>query len=370
MYTPYPFERLPKLSHAQVHALAGLHALFTDAKVETALRCAETLLGAKMSCTLGMPEPCSHDGGSTRTTGAPAVWVQLEPKAASPECSVWLELPIGFAEHLAECMLGGASELGAPPTGTALDELSLGAIAYLVARLCGACGSRLVLREITGAAPRQDSPRVSFGATFRSGEADASIRAYVPARLLRDAHATRSPVQRYGAIPLALWADAGTACLDLATLRSLGRGDVIVLSRSDMWFARDAEFRGLARVRVEGSTTALVCRADRDRLEVEAIECTPEPSMTAGRRIESPGAERALARDAPIELAVEIARFRVRLDELERLAPGDVLVTGRRIGERVTLRAAGVAVAEGELVDVEGELGIRILRLLDHGPIV
>jgi type III secretion system YscQ/HrcQ family protein len=65
--------------------------------------------------------------------------------------------------------------------------------------------------------------------------------------------------------------------------------------------------------------------------------------------------------DAPIELQVEVARFSLTLAELQRLRPGDVLATGRRIGEHVKLRIAGQAFAEGELVDIEGELGVRIL---------
>jgi flagellar motor switch protein FliM len=40
-----------------------------------------------------------------------------------------------------------------------------------------------------------------------------------------------------------------------------------------------------------------------------------------------------------------------------------VIETGRRIAEPVTLRVAGQVVARGELVDVEGELGVRIREL-------
>jgi flagellar motor switch/type III secretory pathway protein FliN len=41
-----------------------------------------------------------------------------------------------------------------------------------------------------------------------------------------------------------------------------------------------------------------------------------------------------------------------------------VLLTGRRIGEAVTLRAAGRPLAHGELVDVEGEIGVRLTEIL------
>jgi flagellar motor switch protein FliN/FliY len=43
------------------------------------------------------------------------------------------------------------------------------------------------------------------------------------------------------------------------------------------------------------------------------------------------------------------------------LEPGDVLPLGRRLGEPAQLRVAGVAIAQGELVQIDGEYGVRIL---------
>lgn len=74
------------------------------------------------------------------------------------------------------------------------------------------------------------------------------------------------------------------------------------------------------------------------------------------------------AADAAIELQAEVARFSLTLSELQKLQQGDVLVTGRRIGERVALRVSGQPFAEGELVDVEGELGVRILAFSAKEP--
>mgnify|MGYP000459228911 CR=1 FL=1 len=41
---------------------------------------------------------------------------------------------------------------------------------------------------------------------------------------------------------------------------------------------------------------------------------------------------------------------------------GDVITLARRVGEPVVLRVAGVEVARGELVEVEGEVGVRITQ--------
>jgi flagellar motor switch/type III secretory pathway protein FliN len=66
---------------------------------------------------------------------------------------------------------------------------------------------------------------------------------------------------------------------------------------------------------------------------------------------------------APIEVVAEIGRVNLRGGEAMALTPGAVLVVG--VGRRsVLLRVGGEPWAEGEMVDVEGELGVRVTRLL------
>lgn len=67
--------------------------------------------------------------------------------------------------------------------------------------------------------------------------------------------------------------------------------------------------------------------------------------------------------DTPVQLTVELARLSVPLGELASLAPGAVLRTGRPLGEPVQLRAGDRVIGQGELVEVEGELGVRLLDL-------
>ncbi len=69
------------------------------------------------------------------------------------------------------------------------------------------------------------------------------------------------------------------------------------------------------------------------------------------------------ALDAPLVVRVELGVVTMTAREWARLRPGDVIETGRRIAEPVVLRIAGRAVAKGELVDIEGELGVRIREL-------
>ncbi len=65
---------------------------------------------------------------------------------------------------------------------------------------------------------------------------------------------------------------------------------------------------------------------------------------------------------APLSLRLELGSIELTAREWASLSPGAVLSTGLPIGTRVILRTGSVAVATGELVNVEGELGVRILE--------
>jgi flagellar motor switch/type III secretory pathway protein FliN len=68
--------------------------------------------------------------------------------------------------------------------------------------------------------------------------------------------------------------------------------------------------------------------------------------------------------DSPIVVRVEVGAVSLTAREWAELGPGDVIETGRRIAEPVILRVAGREVARGELVNLEGELGVRIRELV------
>jgi flagellar motor switch/type III secretory pathway protein FliN len=70
--------------------------------------------------------------------------------------------------------------------------------------------------------------------------------------------------------------------------------------------------------------------------------------------------------EAPVVVRVELGAVSMAAGEWAKLRPGDVIETGQRVAEPVVLRIAGSAVARGELVDVDGELGVRITELVGN----
>jgi flagellar motor switch protein FliM len=70
-----------------------------------------------------------------------------------------------------------------------------------------------------------------------------------------------------------------------------------------------------------------------------------------------------LLADIPLQIAVELARVPVTADEVVALKVGHVLELHRSPGEPVELSVNGKVVARGELVEVEGQLGVRVISL-------
>lgn len=74
------------------------------------------------------------------------------------------------------------------------------------------------------------------------------------------------------------------------------------------------------------------------------------------------GAE--VLRDIPLHIAVELGRVNTTADEVVSLKVGQVFDLQRTAGEPVDLSVNGKRIARGELVEVDGNLGVRILSLV------
>jgi flagellar motor switch protein FliM len=73
----------------------------------------------------------------------------------------------------------------------------------------------------------------------------------------------------------------------------------------------------------------------------------------------------ALLRELPVQITCEIGRVTLSAREVLELRPGAVVPVGRPLAGPVDLTAGGRVLARGELVDVEGEIGVRVTELAD-----
>jgi flagellar motor switch protein FliM len=87
-------------------------------------------------------------------------------------------------------------------------------------------------------------------------------------------------------------------------------------------------------------------------------------SATAPSAATAPAPAEAVRR-LPVRLSVEMGSLRMTVEQVAGLQPGQVLELHKHPDEPVSLCVDGRVVARGELVLIEGEIGVRILRLVE-----
>ena len=92
-------------------------------------------------------------------------------------------------------------------------------------------------------------------------------------------------------------------------------------------------------------------------IQFEALEA-PAPAITAD------GADLGRVIDVPVELAVEIGRTTMTIGETLSLAPGSIVSLNRLAGEPVDLLVNGKVIAQGEVVVIDEEFGLRITDIV------
>ena len=168
----------------------------------------------------------------------------------------------------------------------------------------------------------------------------------------------------------------GEADVSAAALAELETGDVVVVSRPGVRFGAGGAASGRLGVRLGDGRGVVLAGAVETSAETGAAALAVETILHGGR---APAAEHLLmteeTRDEAedegalalgelwLTLNVELAARRISLDELSRLRAGQLLELGCRATDPVELVVDGRTVARGELVDLEGQLGVRITQL-------
>jgi type III secretion system YscQ/HrcQ family protein len=362
---PFPYASLPKLTRRQYQLMTALRACWEQGGSERAARALRGLLGRELRLALGQPHSISAPELAARCAVTAGVAVLVEQALPARPITCWVELAPHTAHQLVDLTLGGDANVQPTPSISALDDLSRGALAYLVARQLAALGDGWTLRhivELTQLPAAELEDCVVWPISLTLEPVTLSVRAYVPERLSLQHVPERPVLHDLSHLGVTLVASAGSAQLPLATLRELAQGDVVVLDQSGL-VRESSAWRGDVLASLPGSRCQLRCSIEEQGLRVADNACAEEHAMSTGhvhKAGETGAPAGSVPTDAAIELQVELARFSLSLGELQRLQVGDVLVTGRRIGERVSVRVSGQAFAEAELVDVDGEVGVRL----------
>jgi type III secretion protein Q len=311
------------------------HAALTPAAVSAGRAFGDAAARA-VSAQLGLP--CAIEGRPlaavpARAVGAVRLAIALEACAATAVLELDAAFGSAVLSHLAGALDASAHGLGALPVERSLLEL------LALVALDGAAGTavdtlvpRLVL-EGTATDPL-DAGALAIALEVSLGERRYRGRLLVATDGVRALAALPEVAPEAAALRIDASLRGGEASITLDELSSLGPGDVV--------FADDLE----PSLVLPGGLTVRG-RLEHDLLHVEEIRMTETQAAY------------------PITVAVELGRATITFGELAALAPGVALPLDLRRDGHVVLRAGERALARGQLVDVDGALGIRILQLGD-----
>lgn len=298
-------------------------------------------------------------------------------------------LVVGVQRHLAE---GWVSALGSE-VGVTGDDFEFGMVTYVVAEFCAAMcqnagwpswswavnpmGRRdLKTMLLIGESSRFE---LTFDVEFDAGR--GSLRMWLPGALTRRIGAACERHREWDAKAATAWWGglhvrrplvAGATTLRRAEFVRMSVGDVVIVDRHGVEVAQaeDSAVEGGARWKV-GDAQAVTGRLTDGgdggwRFEVLSQQfATQKQEVDVSEQQQSQHGESVgVAVDAAqMELEVRIGAVEMALADLARLRAGQVIDCNRALGSPVELIVAGAQIGTGELVSVDGKLGVRILAM-------
>jgi len=333
-----------------------------------------------------------------------------------------LEIPLSSARTVIARVVGvSPARLGASDLLTPVEQ---GILAFFAERLAGAADP---VPHLSPLLPLTVLDIVSESASFPWGAEGAAgwyaisgsalvVGANIPFRLLVPWAALRAARLRYeegagaqerararsarvrgdlSTLRIALTGRIGKTVLRRPEIEEMEPGDVVLLEEPESWPRFESgRLGGTIRLAFEGceegaGSLAVDILEDAGKLTVAVRELTPcltmrgETSRRMAKVSEPKEAEStdvprgksagkaeprnleaaALADEAPVQIRVELGRVRMTVAELAELAPGAILELRKDPEQPVSLFIEDRVIARGELVRIEGELGVRISSL-------
>jgi flagellar motor switch protein FliN len=98
-------------------------------------------------------------------------------------------------------------------------------------------------------------------------------------------------------------------------------------------------------------------------MDLKKIQFPDFSDMDKGSRV----ADRTLG-DIPIEVSVELGRTHMSLKDLLDLREGSVIELDRLAGEPLDLKVGGQLVAQGEVIAIDDNYGLKVTNVLINKP--
>lgn len=204
-------------------------------------------------------------------------------------------------------------------------------------------------------APAKGESGVSIEWVLDLTGASGVIEIFLPWNLLRMIH--RTPGGQLLGIPVSwlLLATIGYSDLSLQELAGLEVGDVLLIASAHHLLlpaAVEGGERGWEAGLVESDTRRLRIEDyfERSNLTMESEAATPEQGDSQKPNLAT----------LPVRVHIVLSQLEMSLAELSKLRPGSIVELDREKSEAVQLAVNGKIAGTGELIEIEGRLGVRI----------
>jgi type III secretion system YscQ/HrcQ family protein len=302
-----------------------------------------------------------HTGPMTTSTwddflrNAPLAYSNFFLTAYPTNHSAGLQIERGFVRAIIDRALtplgvpsvpGGASDTGV------LTLLLLGILEHANKRLAYPFQFALTPTRLD---PQKDQNGrgLSVVVTVRLSGTSGIFRIFLPYRLLAamsELSAAKAELQVPEAITWKYRVSAGTLTLTVEEARQLEPGDVVIFDRRpQLLFSNDFKKGWNISFEESNFSIATIDKHFKDEVIVED-QVREQDSRKEGLDLGS----------LPISLHVIVGEKELTLSEANGLAPGTILHLQRDVNNVVQLAINGKIVGQGQLVDIEGKLGVRI----------
>ena len=294
-------------------------------------------------------EPIRHDAPAQVVVALNGAEVPLlmPPQLLQRMARSFFELPADC--DVPDTLVGAALEASAGPW---------------IERLEKASGIELEVRRLEPAAPSYDAPAFSFRSPSLPEGGCVSVVALAGLSLLSLPSVTWTEADWLPIHFALVFADVDVT---IAELETLAVGDVVILP--------GMKLQDVTIVRLDISPgTTIMAQVGGHTLTVESLgKSMSNTSGAVGAATSTNGEDtvvsgtpvvpQAAIEDIPVRLVFDFGDLELTLAELRRLVPGQVIDLARPVGNAVRLSVNGRHIGAGEIVEIEGRLGVRITEL-------
>jgi type III secretion system YscQ/HrcQ family protein len=399
---PFAFTNLPRYTHDQIAVLQSLSAYFSRKPFS---RTFLTDLGAMLETHL--KAPCSVSVQQTSSVaranlGAllPAVGCMFVAGCGGTEHKILADLDPSIATLCIDRLLGGNGDVGR--IQRPMTEIEEGVLSFIVLKAMAfvhdgwETGKELALTLDRFASRLEELQAIidtepgyhALALSLSIGKKVGYLRVLIPDTLITtnfqqlvaqsggpelEKQHMRTVFAALGEREVVGRVEVAQLDLGVDDIADLEIGDIVILESHQLTLTPQG-LKGLAFVKLGlgrngGLKAQIESDGDRSRLVVANIVVQEEPAESQMADSSEEAGEdnlhetEGLLRDVPAPVVVELGRIRMNTAQVIRLRQGQILRLPRGPNDPVDLVVNGKVFARGELIEVDGELGVRLLQV-------